>query len=136
MARSMQTAFPGLYCPSEDDLDRLPSVLDAATRADANQVQGPDFFVQHQEDAEDEARRLAMASAPRRADVLATAAGATLGPVRSIVSSGADSGPMPHLAYRVVAADADPATPIDACAERVMAEVEVVWGLVWKGDPR
>jgi uncharacterized protein YggE len=111
------------------DLDRLPSVLDAATAAGANQVQGPDFFVQQREDAEDEARRLAMASARRRAEVLATAAGAALGPVRSIVDGDADSGPMPRVAYRAVAADTGPATPIEAGTERVPANVEVVWEL-------
>ena len=111
------------------DLDRLPTVLDAATAAGANQVQGPDFFVQHRENAEDEARRLAMASARRRAEVLATAAGATLGEVRSITDGG-PSGPAPRMAYRAVAADAGPATPIEAGTERIPANVEVVWELV------
>ena len=59
------------------DLERLPEVLDAATAAGANQVFGPALFLQHPEAHEDEARRLAMASARRRAEALARAAGAT-----------------------------------------------------------
>jgi uncharacterized protein YggE len=71
-----------------------------------------------------------MASARRRADVLVVAAGATLGPVRSIVDGGSGGGPMPRLAYRAVAADAGPATPIEAGTERIRANVEVVWELM------
>jgi uncharacterized protein YggE len=112
------------------ELSQLPAVLDAATAAGANQVQGPDFFLQHPEEAEDEARRLAMASARRRAETLAAAAGATLGRVRSIVDGESRGGPVPRMTYRAMAmADAAPATPIEAGTERITANVEVVWEL-------
>jgi uncharacterized protein YggE len=113
------------------DLDRLPAVLDAATAAGANQVQGPDFFIQHPEEAEDEARRLAMANARRHAETLAATEGATLGPVRSIVDGGSHGPPVPRMAYRAMAvAESAPATPIEAGTERITARVEVVWDLV------
>jgi uncharacterized protein len=112
------------------DLDRLPAVLDAAAAAGANQVQGPDFFVQHPETAEDEARRLAMASARRRAEVLAVTEGATLGRVRAIVDGGSRGGIAPRLAFRAAESSASgPATPIEAGTERIFASVEVTWEL-------
>jgi uncharacterized protein YggE len=113
------------------DLDALPAVLDAATAAGANQVQGPEFFLQHPEEATDEARRLAMATARRHAELLAAAEGATLGRVRSIVDRGTHGGIVPRVAYRAMAmADSTPATPIEAGVERITASVEVVWDLV------
>jgi uncharacterized protein YggE len=110
------------------DLDRLPAVLDTAAAAGANQVQGPDFFIQHPEEAEDDARRLAMASARRRAEILAVAAGASLGRVCSIADGGAHGSPVPRMALREMAPAAH-ATPIETGTERITARVEVVWEL-------
>lgn len=110
------------------DLARLPEVLDAAVAAGANQVSGPDFFLQHPEDHEDEARRRAMASARRRAEVLAGAAGASLGAVRAIVDGSSPMAPAPRM-MRAMAADAAMPTPIEAGMERITASVEVVWEL-------
>jgi uncharacterized protein YggE len=111
------------------DLDQLPATLDAAMAASANQVSGPDFFILHPEAAEDEARRLAMASARRRAEVLAATAGRTLGAVRSIVE-GDSRAPAPRMALMARAAPMDTATPVEAGTERIMASVEVTWELV------
>lgn len=111
------------------DLDQLPVVLDAAVEASANQVTGPVFFIQHPEEAEGEARRLAMASARRRAEVLAREAGATLGRVRSIADYESGSrGTFRNM--RVMASVAERSIPIEAGTETVAAEVEVVWELV------
>jgi uncharacterized protein YggE len=113
------------------DLERLPAVLDEAIAAGANQIDGPTFFIQHPEDAEDEARRLAMASARRRAEVLAATEGAALGRVRSIVDGTPHRGPTPRAAYRAMSvSDSGPATPIEAGTEQITATVEVVWELV------
>jgi uncharacterized protein YggE len=112
------------------DLDALPAVLDAATAAGANEVHGPEFFLQHPEAATDEARRRAMASARRHAELLAAAEGAKLGRVRSIVDRGTHDGVAPRMAYRAMAiADSAPSTPIEAGVERITANVEVVWEL-------
>jgi uncharacterized protein YggE len=117
------------------DLDRLSAILDAASAAGANDVSGPDFFVQHPEKAEDEARRLAMASAQRRAEVLAATAGATLGRVRTIVD-GVSRGTAPRTAMRgaVPSFDATAATPTEAGTERVSASVDVTWELQEAGS--
>jgi hypothetical protein len=111
------------------DLNQLPAVLDAATASGANQMQGPDFIIQHPELAEDEARRLAMASARRRAEVLAATEGATLGRVRSI-TDGVSRGLSPRMAFRATdSLDAGPATPIEAGTERISASVDATWEL-------
>ncbi|MCC7024978.1 MAG: SIMPL domain-containing protein [Thermomicrobiales bacterium] len=112
------------------DLERLPDLLDAMTASGANQVDGPIFFLQHPEEAEDEARRRAMATARRRAEVLAAAAGSTLGTILTIAESGASSGV--RLAERSVrfSLDAPAATPIEAGTERIVASIEVTWELV------
>lgn len=110
------------------DLDQLPRVLDAATGANANQIAGPDFFIQHPEGAEDEARRLAMASARRHAEVLAEVAGATLGRIRSIVeveTGGWDGGRVMYSRANVLR---EP-VPIEFGIETITAHVEVVWEL-------
>jgi uncharacterized protein YggE len=111
------------------DLERLPEVLDAATLAGANEVSGPLFFIQHPEEHEDEARRLAIASARRRAEVLAAATGATLGQVRSIVDGQAHR-PAPRMAFQARTAVMDAPTPIEAGTEQITANVEVIWDLV------
>lgn len=111
------------------DLARLPAVLDAAMAASANQVSGPFFFIQHPEASEDQARRLAMSSARRRAEVLAAVEGRTLGAVRAI-TDGDSRGPAPRMAMMARAATMDTATPIEAGTERIVASVEVVWELV------
>ena len=110
------------------DLERLPAVLDAATAAGANQVSGPFFFLQHPEQAEADAQRLAMANARRTAETLAAAGGEALGQVRSIVHGEQRGGPMPRMAF-MARADAAPTTPIEAGVETVRASVEVVWDL-------
>ena len=112
------------------ELDLLPTVMDAVTGAGGNELAGPLFFVQQPETAEDEARRLAMASARRRAEVLAASAGATLGRVLSIVD-GESYGPAPRsmAMARYSIHDSQP-PPIEAGVEEVTASVEVIWELV------
>jgi uncharacterized protein YggE len=66
------------------DLDRLGEVLDAAIADGANTLDGLDFSVADPARLEDAARAAAMADARRKAEQLAAAAGAALGPVRAI----------------------------------------------------
>lgn len=110
------------------DLQRLPAALDAAIVASANQVSRPEFFLQHPEAAEDEARKLAMASARRLAEVLAAAEGKRLGSLRQIVD-GESRLPAPRMAFMAKAAAMDTSTPIEPGIERITASVEVVWDL-------
>ena len=112
------------------ELERLPELLDAATLSGANLISGPDFFIQSPEAHEDEARRLAIASARRRAEVLATAVGAALGQVYSI-DDGQSRGLAPRggsRAYRMLREGL--ATPVESGTEQIIATVEVVWELM------
>lgn len=109
------------------DLDHLPSVLDSIVNSGSNDISGPSFFVQHPEQAADDARRMAMAAARRRAEVLAASAGAHLGRVISIVD-GNSRQPSPRPLAMAKFAQADQ-TPIEAGVERITASVEVTWEL-------
>ena len=109
------------------DLDHLPSVLDSIVDSGSNDLSGPTFFVQHPERAEDDARRLAMASARHRAEVLAASAGVSLGRVVAIVDGDAYR-PAPRPLAMAKFAQAE-ATPIEAGVERITASVEVTWEL-------
>jgi uncharacterized protein YggE len=111
------------------DLDQLAETLDAAMAASANEVSGPNFFIQYPEAAEDEARRLAMASARRRAEVLAGTEGRTLGAVRAIID-GESRSPAPRMARLYKMAAMETSTPVEAGTERITASVEVTWELV------
>lgn len=110
------------------DLDTIPALIDLLTAAGSNELSGPTFFIQHPEEAEDSARRLAMASARRHAEVLAASAGVQLGHVLSIVD-GESHRPAPRAMFKAALADATP-TPIEAGVERITASVEVTWELI------
>lgn len=111
------------------DLDRLGAVLDDVIAAGANDVAGPEFFLHHPEDLEDEARLLAVADARRKAGVLAEAADAALGEIESIAELPA-AFPMPRAALaRTALAEAAP-TPVEAGTEEIAIAIRARWGLV------
>lgn len=68
-------------------IDQLGRLLQAAVDAGANSIQSEGFRVDDPSAAEDEARRLAMQDARARAEMLARAAGATLGDPLTITTS-------------------------------------------------
>jgi uncharacterized protein YggE len=67
-----------------DDLDRLGAVLDAAGDEGANTFEGVVFGLADMAPASDEALRLAVADAQRRAGVIAVEAGVSLGDVTEL----------------------------------------------------
>lgn len=77
------------------DTSKLGDLLEAAVDAGANSISGVSFSVDDPSQAEDEARQEAVEDARQRAEMLATAAGATLGELVSI-STGGVSGPIPY----------------------------------------
>jgi uncharacterized protein YggE len=77
------------------DIDKLPSILDRAIGAGANEMSGIEFIVSEPSKLLDEARDEAVADARRKAERYAKAAGATLGAVASISEEG--SSPPPRL---------------------------------------
>jgi uncharacterized protein YggE len=106
-------------------LDTAGAVLDAAIAEGANTLNGLSFGLADPRPAEDDARKAAVADALARAQVLASAAGETLGPIVSITEGGGGQQPMPML-YK---AAADSAVPLAAGEVGVSAEVTIVWQL-------
>jgi uncharacterized protein YggE len=94
---------------TQDDLSRLGPVIDAATRAGANQVQRIRFTLKDEAAAKASALRLAALDARAKAGSLARALGLQIVRTRSVE----ETGPMPRPMYELAMARAEaPATPI------------------------
>jgi uncharacterized protein len=76
-------------------LDTLGAVLDAAVQDGANTLNGLTFAVADPKPLLDEARKEAVADARAKAELLAAAAGVTLGKIVSIAESGSGEAPAP-----------------------------------------
>src|SRR6476660_9860894 len=90
------------------DIDKLPTVLDRAIGAGANEMSGIEFVVSEQSKLLDQARDDAITDARRKAELYAKAAGAKLGQVISISEEG--TAPQPR-AMQAVRAGAVPIAP-------------------------
>jgi uncharacterized protein YggE len=77
------------------DTSRLGDLLEAAVNAGANSISGVTFSVDDPSAAEEQARQEAVEDAGQRAEMLATAAGATLGELMSL-STASVNGPIPY----------------------------------------
>jgi uncharacterized protein len=82
------------------DIDKLPTVLDRAITAGANEMSGIEFVVSEQSKLLDQARDDAIADARRKAELYAKAASAKLGRVVSITEEGPAPPPRPIQAMR------------------------------------
>jgi len=82
------------------DIENLPTVLDRAIAAGANEMSGVEFVVSEQSKLLDQARAEAIADARRKAELYAKAAGAKLGQVVSISEEGTAAQPRPMQAMR------------------------------------
>jgi uncharacterized protein len=108
------------------DLSRAPQILDAASRAGANEVYGPSLSRSDRESLESTALKRAVANARARAEVLADAAGVSLGDVTAIADSSASEG----QPYQVMAARAaDSGVPIEPGREEITASVTVTFAI-------
>jgi hypothetical protein len=91
------------------DIDKLPSVLDRAIAAGANEMSGIEFVVSEQSKLLDQARNDAIADAHRKAELYANAAGVRLGHVVAITEEG--SNPPPRPVMQAMRAGAVPVAP-------------------------
>jgi uncharacterized protein YggE len=107
------------------DLARLGRVLDQQVGQGANLVYGIRFGLQEPAPRLDEARKLAMADARRRAELYATTAGLKLGRVVAVQEAGAAS-PRPEMAPRVMMSAAVPVVPGE---QEIQASVIVTFTL-------
>ncbi len=109
------------------DLDALGGILDAVVRSGANQFDALSFHISEPQPLLDDARRLAVADARRKAELLTEAAGVTLGRVRSISESGGTMPPpMPMLAR---ARMEDASVPIAAGENALRSTVSITYEL-------
>ncbi len=109
------------------DLDDLGAVLDALIEDGANQLSGLQFDVADRAPHLTAARQAAVADARSKAEIFATAAGHTLGPVQMIREAGQTARPMPMMEMRM-AADSGP-VPIAEGEIIIRADVAITYAL-------
>jgi len=110
-------------------VDQVASVLDAALGKGANQINSLDFFASNSDSARHVALVQAIARSRADAEVMAQAAGGSLGPLIELSTS--DAGPRP--VYRMAAAmgvAGQVPTPIEPGQQRVQVSVSARWRFV------
>lgn len=109
--------------------NRAGELVTAAVAAGASGVRGPNYFVGDTEAAYGRALAAAFEKARAKAALLATQAGATLGPVQTIVESGGIEPPV-FAAPEEKSGSADQAPPTKPSTSTVTATVNVVFSLL------
>jgi uncharacterized protein YggE len=107
------------------DLAALGGVLDAVLGDGANTLGGLQFGISDDRALRDEARRAAVADATAKAEVLAEAAGLTLGPVEEIAEGGAQR-PVPFARMDMAMAESVPVAPGEVSLDAV---VTMTWSI-------
>lgn len=112
------------------DIEKVGDVIEAASNAGANTVNGPTFEISEDSDQRGQAIEKAVAAAKKNAEAMAKAAGKTLGDVISVTSSNV-SVPVPMMRTEMMyGAAADAAkVPIEAGQLEVSADVTVMFEL-------
>lgn len=110
------------------DIANLGEVLDAVVSAGANNINGINFQREDSQSVEDDARRAAVEDARHKAEVMAEAAGMTLGPIMHLRDAPAQSGPQPMMMRAAEAKDSS--TPVEAGELAVTSEVQVDFALL------
>lgn len=107
--------------------DTVGDVIDAATAAGANSVDGLNWGLQNRDAAQDLALERAVQNARRRADAICKAAGLSISGIYSIRSGGA--GPAPVFAGGTLAAAPMARTPVSPGLLTVTEVVSVIYAL-------
>lgn len=111
------------------DLARLGAVLDSIVSAGANEINGISFDRADGREAEDDARRAAVADAIHKAEILADAAGLKVGQVLQMqdnVTSGGGPRPMMMRAEAGMSRD----VPVEAGEVAIGAQVQMEFALI------
>ena len=109
------------------DLARVGEILDAIVTAGANEINGITFTREEGADAQDDARRAAVTDARRKAEVLAEAAGLSLGPVLALRDLPAnEGGPRTMMRANEVMASS---VPVQPGRVELSAHVEIEYAL-------
>jgi uncharacterized protein YggE len=115
---------------TRDDVATIGKLLEAAVQAGANTVSGVNFTVKDSARGRDSGLQAAFAEAKAKADVLARAAGRTVGRALAITEGGAAlPGPMPMYRRAEMAQAASYAAPVESGAEEIAFTVSVVFEL-------
>jgi uncharacterized protein len=108
------------------NLADVGAVLDKVVSAGSNQINGIAFSVSKPEAAEDEARKLAVADAKRKAEVYAVASGVKLGAIMSITENiGYQPPPQPFAKSMRAEASAD--VPVQGGEQVIAVDVNISW---------
>ncbi len=113
------------------DIARLGEILDRAVTLGVNQGGDISFAVAEPRQARDAARKKAVADAAATAELLAEAAGVTLGPVREISEDLGVIPPMPlNRSMKMMAAEAAPSVvPVETGENTFTASVRMVYDI-------
>jgi uncharacterized protein YggE len=107
------------------DLAGLGTMLDSVVNEGSNQISGIAFDIADRHVLEDQARKLAVADARRKAEIYAAAAGVSLG--RVVVMSEFAVTPMPIGPRAMMKTEAAPAVPIAQGEQTVTIDVNMAW---------
>lgn len=107
-------------------LEDVGAVISAASDAGANEIGGPSFTIDNDADVRNQAIELAIADARKRGEVMAKAAGKTLGEIISVSEGNLD---IPIYYDRTMGAAEAASVPIEPGQLDVRASVTVVFEL-------
>ncbi len=107
-------------------LENLGAVLDEMVSAGSNQINGVSFQVSKPEAATDEARKLAVEDAQRKAKIYAGATGVALGNIVSISEGGGYQPPTPVFA-KAMRSEGAADVPMAQGEQAIGADVNIVW---------
>jgi uncharacterized protein YggE len=109
------------------DLAKIGELLDRIVTLGSNTINGIGFSIDDPEKLEDEARRLALADARRKAELYAAAGGFRLGRILTVAES-SRGGPQPPVPFmRAAKMDAAESVPIQGGEQSVAIQVSVTW---------
>lgn len=108
-------------------IDTVGKLIDQATAAGANRVEGLDFTLQERAQAQADALQRAGQDARRQADAAAAAVGVKLGKVLTASASAAPIFPQPFPRMRVAHAEMAASTPVEAGDVTVTATLQVTY---------
>ncbi len=111
------------------DIEKVGDIINAGTAAGANEVYGPTFTLSEQSASRADAIDKAVADAKARADVMARAAGKSVGAVLSISEAGVSVPPIVYADSAKSSLGGAAAVPIEAGTLDVTANVTVVFEL-------
>lgn len=106
-------------------IDQIGAVMDALVSQGINEIDGPNFGIENPDAMLDLARSEAMATAMRRADLYAKAAGMRVKRIVSISESGGYTPPQPMPMMMARAAMVDAAAPTPVAAGEVSYSIQI-----------